>query len=234
MNNGLPMFQKNEVYKILVDNGLDPNEFTWDFNDEGVNDFKPLFDSPTPMLVHVKTGYYFRFGMLRNAHRSEYSPGRDRIIVSHYPGSWPGQLSDVKTWADTLKKEFGESDLWNQFGLWFSSQQINDETFQEDNDTFSNEILMEITARLKRLEQQIYEIRNYNVAEETYIREKFEELTSSARNQSKISWMQTLLGIIFSISGQLNFSLLQTHLNLNSAMQMFQPYLPSFLKQLAR
>lgn len=235
MNFSLPNFQKNQIFSILMDNNLDPGEFNWAENDEGIFGVRSSFDQPTPMLLHSKTKYYFRFGMLRNAHRSEYSPGIDRAVAVSYPGTWEGQLNDVKTWAGNLKRELDEPDLWGRVGLWISTYQMKKEPSPDALDEpFGSDVLPEVLACLKKIEKEICEIRSFQAAEQAYIHEKFEELAMNATSQSRTSWMQTLIGVVFSLSGQLNFSLHQTYLNLNTSMQMIQPYLPSFMKQIAQ
>ena len=233
MNYSLPNFQKNQVFRILVDNNLDPGEFNWTDNDEGLFGVQPSFDQPTPMLLHSKTRYYFRFGMLRNSHRSEYSPGSDRLVAASYPGTWEGQLKDLKNWAENLKRELDEPDLWGRVGLWLSTYQMRREPSADAPDEpFASDVLPAVLACLKNIETEICEIRSFQALEQAYIHEKFEELALNATSQSKTSWMQTLIGVMFSLSGQLNFSLQQTYINLTSAMQTLQSYLPSVIRQI--
>jgi hypothetical protein len=105
--------QKNEIFRLIEEGGLNPADFRW-----GEITLRRADSSRTftvPALRHTSSDFYFAFG--------GRSGGGD-ILIYFSPDprghgwdpseTWHSVLGWVKTWLRDLRHEIGERDLWGE------------------------------------------------------------------------------------------------------------------------
>ena len=96
--------QKNEVFRVVQEAGLDLSMFRW-----AVLENKNF---STSRLDYSSDGF-FSFSRLEDGrYYSIFSPAEYERQGSRVADDWPGQFSHVEDWAKYLKREFQEPDLW--------------------------------------------------------------------------------------------------------------------------
>lgn len=108
--------QKNQVFKILQEAGLEPANFSW------VETTSVWGSDILISRLNYRGGhFYFKFdfsfsrwvdGFIPKTHHCEFSPGDGLPISDEYPDNRQLQKGYVHKWADYLKREIEAPDLW--------------------------------------------------------------------------------------------------------------------------
>jgi hypothetical protein len=99
--------QRNEVFAAIQQAGLDPATFKWARVRSAI-----LADLRVPRLVHVPSSSAYQFDLKNGKHWCRFSPGRETLTQSEYPGDWRQQIACVIQWLGYLKRETESPDLW--------------------------------------------------------------------------------------------------------------------------
>ena len=112
MHTKLLRSQRNAVFEVMSAAGLEPRDFVWSEVPSSQE-----ADRPVERLTHVPSGYYFTFDKQFGVAGPHYRPSQKEVVeTSTGPlQTWEQVLSHVKVWAEILKREVLEPDLWKIF-----------------------------------------------------------------------------------------------------------------------
>lgn len=185
--------QSNDVFNVLRDAGLDPEMFEWETR-QTVN----RADIQVPVLVHRPTDYFFQFDYMRDGHYARFSPGRESLIDSEYPGGWPGQLGYVYKWIDYLKREIEAPDLWSS--LQQERLLVDAATSSEGEDRpFTQDEVRYISGQLHELKEYIFQTQQLSSEQHEVVELRLNYLADSATRQNRTDWLHTLTGVLLSL-----------------------------------
>lgn len=107
MSNELLVGQKNLVFDVIKQAGLNPHDFKW-------SDVKgSLGDERVSRLTYVpQPEFYFMFDQVLHIHLAKFSPGGTHRRREVQTETWAQQLVAVQVWADSLRHELQQVDLW--------------------------------------------------------------------------------------------------------------------------
>jgi len=184
--------QKNEVFKALIHNGLDPNNFNW-------SEINSRYDLNNIIsgLYYKKTSFHFYFEVYGSA-KSDiaiFSPGQKKLIEEVSSGNWNMQMICVIRWIDNLIRELNEPDLWEGLKI-FQSQKT--EIGKQDTPLSDAEI-PQIEKGIRELKEYITKYLPLNKEETELINSQFDFLNKTLKQQSKKSIYFFIFNILFAI-----------------------------------
>ena len=98
--------QRNEIFQLVRESGLDPLNFRW-FELSGD------YGSTRPALIHRPSKSYFIFDFDSGRWSVEYEPGEDRPVQTFGAGSWAKVVPDqFRLWLKNVEREYTAPDLW--------------------------------------------------------------------------------------------------------------------------
>lgn len=189
--------QRNELFEVIRESGLDPADFMWDFVMLG-------HDCPAvPSLRHRSSQFFFTFEEYEDG---MYSPGCSRMGDVLAPVRWNTWVQQFRCWLEELKGETQEPDLWeqlsqSQIGLDFSADS------EADNRPFTGAEAKQITAGIKKMQEYLAtecpEVAGFG----DEINEKLGYLTKAVGRLGRIDWANACIGALVGVG----FDRLLTH-----------------------
>lgn len=190
-------FQKNQLFLILRKLELDPAEFEWTevessaFSEGGSR-------SIVSILTHVPTSYYYKFDFDYNGyHYGLWSPGNDRANDAGRTENWTGQRSSFALWAQYLKREIDEPDLWEELSKEIKLAEVA--ASDTSNAPFSIEEQQIVVAKLQEVKEYIRSTQELSEEKEEFINKRLTYLEESAKRQGRSDWLHTAIGVFFTI-----------------------------------
>ena len=191
--------QKDELARLLADNGLNPGDFKW------IDENRTEWDVPRGIqlerLVHEGTDYYFLPGVQvggtrydeRTVHFVEFAPGDTSAVYSNSSERrWPDQLAEAERWMANLKRELATPDYWSLL-----SERIALPQPKDDNSVFSAQEQDAIRTGFERIETKLAEM--YGEQREA-IHDEISLLLEESRRQGRQAWLRTVFGAMFTIA----------------------------------
>lgn len=185
----LLLTQKNDIFDIILDEGLNPNDFK----------FTEEFETRDEIVTYLKfknTKYYFQFRYIDERHyRTEYSPsGRSLILDEKVFGGWKEFIGVTRKWLRHLKRETNALDKWDTFK---KSLQLIPFAFDTDNkkEKFSADELKLIELKIQTVKQ---EIKKLELPKDTIkqLNAKLDSLNEKADKLSKTDWKELFIGAV--------------------------------------
>lgn len=189
--------QKNMIFHILVSAGLSAAHFEW------IRDGKGYSSSPCPVLQHISGLYYFLFiapDRIDKSWHYKCSPGRQTPVESDLVRGWEDISTRVIIWAEDLRLELEEPDLWASV----SRVSLEDmRPFSDENSAFSQEEVSAIGSRLSQLRRYLID-ESHSTPD---LRERLDSilgaidrLEAQARaGVGRVDWLNHLVGLSINI-----------------------------------
>jgi hypothetical protein len=191
--------QKNDVFRILEKNGL--KDFLPSFGWKTCDEFSDYNYSTLKCFVDNRE-FYFVFD------RSIESPSL--WYPTYYPDAyikeiqepadgWQEVLKVFNKWCNIIKKEFIESNLWDNFISITESYNINSKA-ETENIFFNKNELEQLKNQLNELNGVMTESFLLNYNEQTLLNTKIEYLVELTEKQGKRDWIYTAIGVFVSVA----------------------------------
>jgi hypothetical protein len=188
--------QRNTVGQIIVNRGLNIQEFVWSATPTSVIQVG-LGQEPITVstLVHGPTGFYFVFDFdsVRN-HHCNFRPGLDSPEERHGPHNWGVQAQYVHTWLGYVKREHEAPDLWQALQGGFAELPS-----EVENTAFRPEEQVLIEQQLRAALEAIQRTHELTAAQLQALEEKVEYLVEAAGRFPRLDWRSLLLGSLFEV-----------------------------------
>ncbi|HBB96526.1 MAG TPA: hypothetical protein DC054_14155 [Blastocatellia bacterium] len=184
--------QKNEVFRLLDDAGIDLRRFTWN------QIYSPDNASRLVSRLEYPDSFFFLFDRGGdNSYYGGFSPAEYERAVGVTAGTWPKLLDAVQRWAVCLKRELEEPDLWATI----SEEKKLAEGASEGND---NSPLS--PNEQQRLAQNIDEIKEFlahtfalNQEQAKLVNDRFRYLTEASARMGRKDWINLSLSVLMTI-----------------------------------
>lgn len=189
-NSVLLRWQKNELFHTIAQLGFQLAEFEW----------RPVPGSLSrSVLTHRPTSYYFSFEVdSGGSYYLEYSPGKDLLIVNDIENEWEMLHEDFSDWLQSIKREIETPDLWETIadgpGL-FTSASVSD----VENTPFTPDEREYISQQLHEIETYLITTQIFSEEQAEFVRKRLNYLEGAAHRSGRIDWLNTAVGVIFSI-----------------------------------
>jgi len=199
--------QKNEVFKIIQNFGLETANFSWDIGESTIpSKSKDLlaingdvyFDK-VPKLIYKEGQFYFQFELLKGQHRCTFSPGRETPFETHFPGPWVHLTNHIKDWLSNLQREIEAPNLWAEMEKYRISVSLDlpEQTRNESIPTYEAE---EIANKLNMLADKIDELYELKKDQSKFVRSKLHYLAEAAKRQKSMDFFYTSIGVFGTIA----------------------------------
>ncbi len=178
--------QRNSVLGLIRLAGLEAREFYWMDADSRVTP-----GATVDRLVHRPTDFFYEFDFVPNSgHFGTFAPGGETHTISVNPGTWDNQLTYVRSWLQTLKRELEAPPLWEQLA---AGEPLFDVPALAGADTpFRDE-------EVEAIHRQLGEVLAYVRRELPHgsvpaVEEQLTRLDLAAASQGRVSWAQMAVG----------------------------------------
>jgi hypothetical protein len=193
MSHELLKTQRNEIFNLIKDIGLNPIDFEWKASKSKIEGGRYLIS----VLFHKSTRYYYGFDVdAEGRHWFEYSPGKNVTTqpLSHTT-SWTTVIDNVKYWLRRLKQEVEEPDLWAIMG---QERQLVETTnrFDSDNSQFTKEEQGRIAGNLNEIKQYLLRIENLSQVQKELLEGQYAYLIDASTRLGKKDFLNILVGIL--------------------------------------
>lgn len=199
--------QKNDVFNIIKNHGLDPLNFRWEKTKSN------LSKGFVSCLWYKDAPYYFEFDMLimligdkhEVRYRARYCPGEEKEPVKVQTCyNWEAVSYNVKKWLMSLQKEIEGPDLWEQVSKYAPKELV---TLQDErgNEPFSDPELKSIRVSIDNLKIKIEQNFSLNPEQMDYVKERLDYIADKAEKFGRHDWLLFFLGCIFTIASYLTF-----------------------------
>jgi hypothetical protein len=189
--------QKNEIFNILQDAGLEPSDFSW-LEEEG-----EYLDIVVSKLVYRDEEFYFKFDLNEEGENEPlscaFSPGINMLSESYAVESWIEQKRFVENWANILRNEIFAPDMWQElekykdtFSLAPSEKIIDDQIPYYE--------VEQITEALHLLAKKIEEQFKLTSEQNEFVRSRIDYLVDAVKRQGRFTWVHTCIGILMGIA----------------------------------
>jgi len=89
--------QKNDIYSLIKKAGIDPSSFFWsEVNSENHS------EKMISRLCFINSDFFYSFEIKGNSHFAVFSPGKNSIIDTCFPGVWTLQQTSFQGWLENL------------------------------------------------------------------------------------------------------------------------------------
>jgi hypothetical protein len=187
--------QKNRVYELLRQEGLEPADFSW-VKEE-------IAGSMVVSRLSYRDGtYYFQFSSHEVNAWCTACPGQFRGLDYEHPKSWDEQEGVFKKWVQCLKREIAAPDPWGELARYkvaFRTEPNGDAV----NETISGAEAEQIIQGLARLTDAIERELKLTEDEVAMVGAKLDYLAEAAKRQKSRDWVYTALGMFATIAATL-------------------------------
>ncbi|MEO8148531.1 MAG: hypothetical protein ABI723_12875 [Bacteroidia bacterium] len=198
--------QKNEIYSLIEQIGLDPGNFEWS-RSTFLFSIHPTVvgkNVPADKLIYKGTDFYFLFGerVKITSHYAEFSPGKESYVEENYPGDWQHQVKNVDRWLGYLKTEVLQEDKWIRLQKQISNLNFG---FNYKDGSFSVTEYQELSSKIDTLHQRLESI-GLQQEEIKLLREILKHTKEVAKDMNKVDWKNLFIGSIISAVVQLSLT----------------------------
>lgn len=189
--------QKNEIFKILQEVGLEPANFKWTHID-----LMPSDDRVVLRLNYLDGKYYFQFMMNKDSNYHyccEVSPADEKAVGYKKSLNWYEQKTNVRRWAKYLKREIEAPDLWAEIEKYRATLPLvtGEQLVNEPIPAYETE---EIYDRMQLLADKIEEEFKLNEEQSQFVRSKLNYLADAAKRQPRRDWEFMFIGVFINIA----------------------------------
>ena len=197
--------QKNDVFRLIKESGLNPENFEWQ-KTEGPRAFTSYaFGETIPTLRYKGTEYYFLINYEDLLYKIEFCPGKKTIIERMDTiVSWDILLNYFTHWLDFLKREVEQPDLWEELFKY----QLSPDTFSPNlaNEKFNIQELKKISEGIDNIRAYLESEFELEKEQNEIVNEKLEYLVSASNRLGKKDWFNICFTVTFSIALALSMS----------------------------
>lgn len=189
--------QKNDIFKILEQAGLNPSDFRWG----------EVTVHGEIRLWHDQSGYFIEFSYWKKqeCYFITCSPSKQLAEQSFQLNIWDAVLNVVKIWALCLKKEIDTPDLWAQMEKYTAYLSVPP-TEDLPDEPISAVDATEIEDRLWLFADKVEKQFNLAEGERKVLRHQMGVLIGIAKRSSKKAFLYSAFGVIAGIAMSLAMS----------------------------
>jgi hypothetical protein len=185
--------QKNDLFTVIKEIGLDPSDFEWSDTESRWHDTTAL------QIKHLPTGYYFTFDSYQGTIKVSYYPsmGGAKETTQNSDESWEKNLSYFKVWAAILHKEYTEPDLWE---LALNEKKLIAEEIDDlDNSPFTTAEKARLSVSINELQAFLLTSSKHTDAQVQFITTRLKHLEDASHRMGRKDWITLAMGTLTNI-----------------------------------
>ncbi len=189
--------QRNEVFKILQDAGLEVADFSW------VDVLAIRSKGGTVSCLNYKEGrlhFKFDYDFLQDFWICEFSPGEEVPVEKvRKIDSLEDMFGYVCMWAESLKEEIDAPDLWGEIQKYqpIFSLAPREQIVNEPIPAYEAE---EISKALNKLTAKVTKHFQLSQEQGELVRFKLDYLSDAVKRQGRLDWVHTCIGVFITIA----------------------------------
>jgi hypothetical protein len=193
---GMLRSQRNQIFRILQERNVPTVAFRWTTRKAPGSSAWPAIE----VLAHDDPPIYISmWGDNDGEFRATFWPSGSAKPASWAFSSWSRCVEEIATWADRVRRELAEPDLWSS-----AAEQIRLANLRqaEDlrNDPFSYDEALRITAQLGLLSEKLSSQEELTDSLKEEIGTKLDYLADAVKRQGRLDWFHTALGVFATIA----------------------------------
>ncbi len=196
--------RKNQLFKSIQENGLNPADFKWGDKDFSIYSVtgRQIGNYKCSVLKFKDLGF-FEFNNNGTHFKPKFSPGayqRTTYIIDDYK-DWDFAYNVFKKWLKIIQIEYGQPDLWAEFEKYKST--IGKVVVEEINNNFSDDDVELIKVQLSSISESIKA--NFDLSSDKigFIDNQIQYLVDSSRKQNIRNWRNLAIGTFMGIAANL-------------------------------
>ena len=198
--------QRNEIFEIIKNQGLDPSNFVWEETESSFVE-KMLVSE----VKYIDSEFYFMFDYDNDdEHFCFYSPGKEKKVDDQYSGSWERAKDYFNGWLSYLSREIEQPDFWADIAKYqipIDSEIKKDST----NEPFTAYQADQIIESLNNVRAFLHENKLVSEEHQAFVEDKLNYLEEAVKRQGSLDWIHTCIGAITTIAVALALSPEQTN-----------------------
>lgn len=184
--------QSNEVHSAIVAEGLDTAAFHWDTVQSSKTQYLAVSE-----LRYADTRYFFLFDFHQDQHWCEFSPGRDKLADTDYPGTWGGTLAYFRQWLEYLKREVFAIDLWA--AAQSQTAFIHAQSESDTESPFTLEERERIQTSINEIKEFVFKAQPLSEAHMRYVEGRLNYLVDASNRMGRKDWANVAIGVFTNI-----------------------------------
>jgi len=182
--------QKNEVFMVIKEGGLEPSDFQWYEIDNG-NGLR---------LTHIPTDSYFTFELSQGSWSVCYFPSPSKAAVEFFGNtqtSWSTVVEKFKIWFSVVRREYAEPDLWaaSQQEKKLIAEKIDD----LENSPFSDAEQSRISIAVNELREFLISNAKQSDSQVQFITTRLQHLEEASHRLGRKDWITLAMGTLTNI-----------------------------------
>ncbi len=188
--------QKNQLFLITKEAGLDPAEFVWSevyskWSDTDVED--------VAQVTHEPSGFYFIFDRVAHGELPRYFPSGnaakewqcDEVSI------WDEVANEFKEWIEVVSREHIEPDLWL---LSRSDKKLVAEKIDDlENTKFQPDEIQRISGAITEVREFLFSSSTYSEAQRKFIETRLQHLQDASNRLGRKDWITLAMGTLANI-----------------------------------
>jgi len=189
--------QRAFLFTSIDERGLDPRAF------ELITLESEYTTDTVTEIKHNASGFFFRLNRKKDhnyRHRgfAEFSPGENFRLEHSWIDLWREYQLEFNNWLDRFVYETETPDLW----LALEQERLLVDTAiaqQDESIQFNEEEQALVGQAIHELKNHIFETQHLIAEHKDFVEVRLNYLEGAARRQGKVDWLQTAIGVLFTI-----------------------------------
>lgn len=218
--------QKDEVYRLIEIQGLNPSDFKWKKEVDlhlirsGSEESETIKQTVGRRLIHTPTKYYFAFidaheradfsEKVKEPHSVQFFPSETKSPEQFDEITWREVVQTVEFWLNRVRREYDAPNLWKQLR---SGQLPSLKSSVDESSSFTPDEIERIGTSVDQVVEEIRANQNslgLLSEQANYLIGEIDDLKRLAKHTTKRQLRQTLVGILFAFSLQIGYDLDRT------------------------
>lgn len=196
MHTKLLRSQRNELFIVTKESGLDPTDFAWS---EVKTRWHENGQEPVEALTHKPTGYQFVFDRYKGKANPRFTPSSSQVkeVDPGEQGSWQEVFTLFREWLVAVRSEYLEPDLWEQTKT--DSRLVAPSLDEVGNEPFSEEEKKRISASIHELLQFVTKTATHTPAQLEFVATRLQHLEEASHRLGRKDWITLAMGTLTNI-----------------------------------
>jgi hypothetical protein len=181
----LEKFQKNAIFREIVEGGLDPIEC------------ELAEDAEEVRIRHLPSGSFFILGGDARRYAGRYVVG-DSALSRPYEASWAMVPKEILRWAREVKQDVDTPDLWAE--LQRERQILTGARYQAvENTPFTADEQAEIAEQLRDIKEYLKKTYSLSSEQMSRVEARLDEAEAATRRMGRKDWLLLFCGVMFTV-----------------------------------
>jgi len=182
----LEKFQRNAIFRGILDGGLDPIECE-------------LAESVVEVRIkHVPSGSVFILGGDARRYTGSYVVGDSALSWPYEAFTWTEVPEKVRRWAEEVRRDVDTPDLWAD--LQREREILTSARYEAvENTLFTPDEQVEVAKQLRAIKEYLKKTYSLSGEQMSRVEARFDEAEEAARGIGRKDWLLLFCGVMFTV-----------------------------------